>query len=325
MLLTSLIASPGKINKYSKDPKNTQKCHKLFAVGLHQARDARNPLSVWMTDVKTSYPPTVLEPYTLATEKYLLGQILARIALGLKAEQPLPEVPKATDGSARQFGLEFYALKYAKNLTCRQNLLRLVTMKFLVPCPLDRPEYELLMVWPSSWTDEKFFQFLIRFYEVSKTRRNEAEKQCARFQQEVIPNGWFNREILGEIAYQLVLDSIIRNDTSFGGVATDQDWQMVERKIESKGLMGLYWQFRNREAHAFESEVTFTAVGVLPEQFVNFWRRKFPLMFLAAYLIGINMNLHYNPSFNEFYKGPKQIYSTFKNRSCSGFKLEEIK
>lgn len=311
-------------NKYMAALDHEQKQHELFALGLHQMCIAGKKAAWWQEEVKFTFTPTVQEVYTIATEKYFFGKIIARYALGLKPGDLLP----ATDikDGRMDDNSEFYALKYAKGLRCRQNLLRIITMKYLVADPTHRPDYELLMVWPSSWPDKAYLQFLIRFYERIKTMRTTAEGQCERFEKEAIPRGWFDVSVLGSHVYNFCFKSIVKNDPTFKDFASkksisQQQREMVERTVRSKGLMGLYWQFRNREAHAFENKDTFTILGDLSVLFVNYWRGEFPLMLTSAYLIGINLDLHKEASFNEFYSAPSEKYDTFKNRSSSGFKL----
>lgn len=152
-------------HKYSAEAETQQKRYKIFVVGLHQASPINEPIPEWMHAVKSTYPLTINEIYTADTEKYMLGQILARIALGLAVEDGLPDVI----GKERSEGYEYYVLKQAINLPCRNNLLRVVTLQFLEKNPKKRPPYELITVWPCSWQDEKYLRFLVRFFEKMKT------------------------------------------------------------------------------------------------------------------------------------------------------------
>lgn len=102
---------------------------------------------------------------------------------------------------------------------------------------------------------------------------------------------------------------------------TAEETKQVVKFVEAKGLFGLFWQLRNREAHAFELLSTFGATGNLSLEYVNYWRIRFPLLVTAAYLICINLDLHKEESFKEFFKGPEHFYDRFKNKACAGHDL----
>lgn len=261
------------------------------------------------------------------TEKYLFAQLLTRYALGLKSDRTLPAV-QAVPSIVK--GYEFFVLREARNLKCRNNLLRIVLLRYLSKQPLLRPPYELMMVWPCSWRDGKFLNFLIRFYE--KLHVKNGQWQCTRFEEEVVPEFWFTKDKLSEATFNIFCEAIFKNDPKFrqkaerlpmNHVLTEGEKAEVARYVKKKGrLYGLFWQIRNREAHAFEIMGTFGATGSLSVGYVNFWREKFPLLMTASYLIAINLNFHLDESFREFFKGPAEFYDSFKNRSCSGERLQ---
>lgn len=307
-----------------------QNQYKLYAVGVHQALLASRMPPAWMHVVKVSFPRTITEPYTLQYEKFLFGQILARMALGIHPEDQLPALKSQIGRSGNKVdGHEYHALKEAKGLPCRNNLLRIVTLRFLLKDPQQRPHYELVMLWPSAWTDARYLLFMVRFFERINAFSNKKAVfgWCSRYQEEVIPGGWFSSQKIGPTALKMFSKEIFRNDKKFKDYIaalpylfemTEKEMEMVRQHVEEKGLFGVFWQL---EAHAFEMTGIFTVTGSLSVGFINFWRDKFPLLISAAYLISINLCLHDEESFKEFFPGPAKYYEQFKNRSCSGHQI----
>lgn len=297
--------------KYLSELNTRVRKYHLVVIGLHQAIPVREPIPSWMHDVRTSFPTTYADTaYTMETEKFLFGQILARLVLGIAAEDDLPIY--YDEMMYKEIGREYYVLKHADDLKCRNNQLRVITLKYLSKDPENRPPYELMSVWPSSWEDEKYLRFLVRFFEIMKTEKTKAMEMCQKFEEEVIPYGWFNEDSeygIGRNAFNVFCEAIY-NDPGFLAEEKRNKFKHTDRQervreyVSAKGLFGLFWQLRNREAHIFEHAATFNITGHLSVGYVNFWRKKFPLLVTAAYLIAINLNYHREDSFSEFFEGP---------------------
>lgn len=307
---------------------------KMVVVGAHNAIEAEKPIPGWMKGVKTHFPITINEKYSPALEKYIIGQIFTRFVLGLHPCDKLQELSGKSGEIIDRH--ESKLLAGATKLKCRYNLLRLLTLMLLKKSPSQRPSHAFCLKWPSTWSDSLFLPFLTRFYDrINATDiKREAGILCELFQPQVMPKGWVKKEILGNECYEMLLETVFNSDLrytqnkqqpqyniSYSDMSAAQVSEVVS-KLEKKGLFGLFSQIRNRTAHAFENKLTLETTGKLSTSYTMFWRKKFPLVVTAAVLISINLNLHRDASFEDFFDRFDDTYSDFKNMNCHGERLD---
>lgn len=204
-------------NKYTLEATPGQKRYQLSVSGLHQAWKIDAPIPSWMHQVKTSFlSSTDEQTYSIQYEKFLFGQILTRMVLNLDPVDQLPALRRHRGQYVHSKGHEFKALQEAEGLECRNNILRLITLRYLQQNPLQRPTYEMLMFWPSCWRDGQYLQFMVRFFDRIKVVESYrlARRWCDQFEQEVIPKPWFNTEKLGLGAFRLMKNEIFANSNA---------------------------------------------------------------------------------------------------------------
>lgn len=290
--------------------------HKVFICGGHEAMPDRSNKLCFMKEPVSEYSPPN-ERYNMKTERYIVGLIFHRIVCEVPTDQELPK------------GSEQGELKRANLKQCRNNILRVLALQLLSKDPDDRPTHRFCLAWPSNWDDERYFHFLVRFFDRisinsgSAILRPKAKRMLNKFELEVVgPGSWFDEDKLTTTAYITILDEVRQGDASRWKVRPGDDDagnKEVESYIRKDGLYGLFWQFRNRSSHFFEFLQMSRVSGHLSCDFVNWWRGTFPLMFTCAFLVAINLNLHLDGSFREFFNAKdKFFFENFKNMNCHG-------
>lgn len=142
--------------------------------------------------------------YDQYSERFAIGQILTRFALNLSVHDDLPEET------------ERLSLAKANITSCRANLLRLIAMNLMSPDRESRPTFAMCRHDVSTWKDEKFHHFLIRFYDFfngNYTRRVNTVQEINELSNELL-NGqvlWLNPTLLPPEAY----NSIIKGGRKF--------------------------------------------------------------------------------------------------------------
>lgn len=280
----------------------------------------RQPAS-WQSKItETTFPKTLTELDSLQHEKYLFGQILTRIVAQLAPLQPLIVFNRTVKESDY--------LLHQENLCCRANLLRLITLRFLSKEHTERPPYAYLQLWPSSWDEKFMLSFMNRFYDRMNSLETKSQgyqntpnyttykKNAEQFEPLICPTvEWVDSSIIGENAVKVICEEVWKQELKH----QQYNESRVKKHIHKKPrLLGILGQLKNRQANGFDNRNTFTAAGNLSEEYMSFWRNKFPMLVTATYLIAIRCKLYRDDSFKEFFGAKIEFYESFANMDCNG-------
>lgn len=269
--------------------------------------------------------------------RYIVGQIISCFTLDLKEDWVIWHMDTLK------------CLYDHESKHCRANSLRLLAVRMLDPNRPSRPKFAEALHFLSSWNDAKCLLFLNRFYDCVSGENKEGGgvgKHYLRVTKTILnifseklfgpKKEWFSSEILGLSMYDCILRAVLKGDVrqKYSPMMTNlhqknnkpktlnEELQETENYIKSKGAFGILWQIRNRSAHYQEFLPTATKIGSLSANYINVWRQKYPLLMSAVYLIAINIDLHTDDSFQEFFPHKNSsFYDGFKNMNVNGSPL----
>lgn len=186
---------------------------RILISSLHEMLPVGEPARNFMKpDMQASFPlgdqDFVQDIYT---ERLAIGQILTRFALGLSSFDPLPHE-----------GDERLSLLDADIPSCRGNLIRSIALKLMATgnnkrnMPIVRkmrPSFACCTQDISTWDDDKFHHFLVRFHDYINSRTYKQLNQGLiyrkfnKFRYEVCgPAGeWLTAQNLPNFGYELII------------------------------------------------------------------------------------------------------------------------
>lgn len=222
-------------------------------------------------------------------------------------------------------------LQETTTFNCEQNLVSTLEMQMMDSNPNRRPDFKFCLDWLSHRNTDTFQHFVTRVFDKlnNPLMYKKARAICEVFQEEVCSTGWLNPEILDDDVYKLIIEHEFnfnpkrkiargKNDRKSFEDLDDVVIDQIKADLHGNDLYGLLSQIRNTAAHTFRSKATTTYIGHLSASFINFWRKKFPLLVTATLLIALNLDLHRDRNFHEFLNGGPETFEFFKNKSCRG-------
>lgn len=274
------------------------------------------------------------------SERYAIGQIIARFALGMSTLDPL-NGPTERD-----------ALLNANLLSNRANTFRLIAMRLMAPDRASRPSFSQCRHDISTWKIEKFHQFMIRFfdfYNSNQTRLAEAIGEITLFSDEMLRGeaNWLNPQFLSHEAYRYLikggrkqelrkpananyrLQGDYVRDITTGVVVRaevfipDQD---VAATLSCNGAAhSVFRVYRNKAAHFFEFCREIGVAYGLSEDYFSFWCGRFPMMGLIAWIVAARTRINENDSFAEFFScAENNFYHALGGLDCLCLPLRRL-
>lgn len=259
------------------------------------------------------------DDYTRYDERFSIGIIIARIALNMAPNDPLPN----------QAATLRDALRDAQGLNCRGNLLRLLAVKLLDPVPHNRPTFQQCFHHISNWDDDKIHQFMVRFFNSISEQPVKAAAIAIlnRFYNDLCGGHgrvWFDQQRLGPRAYNALIEATLAGWTNANvRQAHDGGRQFIVNYLRNSGCIGAYMIYRHREEHYFaEMFLIEGAFGALSRNYLNFWQTRFDKLVTIAFLTATELDLPSLESFREFFLiGDQQYFNSYRNHRVNGFPI----
>lgn len=271
----------------------------------------------------------IFQPITLQTSNYFL------YARDVTSDDISLSNPKSA----------LVALQAHRPVTCRSASLKALGISFLMPHMKKGLDVADATHHFAFWEDVEYQEYLIRLFDYIKAdsvrhghRRGLpiGRATLQRFYRDMCPStsgnpnwtrdiGNHRPDLLQAILMEAAENEPLESVTGKGPLSTDDNKERLLEKMWSGGVYELLRVIRNCSAHFLEMTTLPPLTAPLGPQFINFWRHCFPMLCTGAALIGINLDLHTNDSFKQFFTCTNlTFYYAQKNLNASGKFLQPL-
>lgn len=300
-------------------------------------------------------PATETQQWDKYSERFAVGQIIARFALGLR---PRDHCPHPTERES---------LMLADLTSCRANLFRLIAMSLMSPIRESRPSFSRCRHDISTWKTDKFHHFITRFYDFynsNNTRRDEALMYIDIYSDELLRGevNWMNPQFLSHEAYHSLIKSgrhqelkkeayanyrrhhlphaqyrasgrqpgeIFLENVVTGEIVRDDilvpDALVAANMTDNGTAVSIFTVYRNKAAHFFDFCRDVGMTHALSEDYCSFWCSRFPMLVTVAWLVANKTKLYEIDSFAEFFSCSETIfYISIAKQDSLGLTFQEM-